>query len=42
MFFHKLVLQQYWIMTESRIPLKPELGEVRIVELSISSHEQTQ
>ena len=26
----------------SRIPLKPELGGVRIVALSISSYEQTQ
>ena len=29
-------------MTESRIPLKPVLGGVGIVALSISSHEQTQ
>ena len=29
-------------MTESRIPLKPLLGDVRIDALSNSSHEQTQ
>ena len=29
-------------MMESSIPLKPVLGGVRIVALSISSHEQTQ
>ena len=31
-FFHILVLQKYWALTESRIPLR------RIVALSISSH----
>ena len=40
--FHILVLQEYWVLTESRIPLKPVLGSVRIVALSIRSHEQTQ
>ena len=40
--FHILVLQEYWVQTESRIPLKPVLGGARIVALSISSHEQTQ
>ena len=40
--FHILVLKEYWVLTESRIPLKPVLGDVRIVALSISSHEQTQ
>ena len=40
--FHNLVFQQYWVLTESRIPLKSVLGEVRIIALSISSHEQTQ
>ena len=42
--FHFLVLQEYWVLTESRILLKPVLGGVRIiiVALSISSHEQTQ
>ena len=29
-------------LTESRIPLKPLLGGVRSVALSISSHKQTQ
>ena len=29
-------------LTESRIPLKLVLGYVRIIALSISSHEQTQ
>ena len=41
-FFHTRVLQEYWALTESRIPLKPVLGGVRIVSFSISSHEQTQ
>ena len=41
-FFHVLVLLEYWVQTESRILLKPELGCVRIVALSISSHKQTQ
>ena len=40
--FHILVLQEYWVLTESRIQLKPVLGGVRIVAISISSHEQTQ
>ena len=39
--FHVLVLQEYWVLVESRILLKPVLGGVRIVALSISSHEQT-
>ena len=50
--FHILVLQKYWVLTESRIPLywvlaesriplKPVLGGMRIVAISISSHEQT-
>ena len=25
-FFHILVLQEYWVLAESRIPLKPVLG----------------
>ena len=33
---------EYWVLMESRIPLKPVLGGVRIVEHFISSHEQTQ
>ena len=33
---------EYWVLTESRIPLKSVLGGVRIVALSIGSHEQTQ
>ena len=37
-YFHILV----WVLTESRIPLKPVLGDVRIVAFSIGSHEQTQ
>ena len=40
--FHILVLQEYWVLTESRIPLKPVLGGVIIVALSIGPHEQTQ
>ena len=41
-FFHILVLREYWVLTESRIPLKPVLWGVRIVAFSIISHEQTQ
>ena len=37
-FFNVLVLQEYWVLRESRILLKPVLGGVRIVALSISSH----
>ena len=37
-----LVLLEYWVLTESRIPLKPVLEGMRIVAISISSHEQTQ
>ena len=41
-FFHIMSLQEYLVLMESRIPLKPVLGSVRIVALSIGSHEQTQ
>ena len=41
-FFHILVLREYWVLTVGIIPLKPVLGGVRIVAFSISSHEQTQ
>ena len=37
-----LVLREYCVLTESRILLTPVLGGVRIVALSVSSHEQTQ
>ena len=37
----KGVLQEYWVLTDSRIPFKPVLGGVRIAALSISSDEQT-
>ena len=40
-FFHILVLQEYCVLTESGIPLKPVLGGVKIDALSICSHEQT-
>ena len=40
-FFHILVLWEYWALMENRLPLKPVLECVRIVALSISSHEQT-
>ena len=30
-FFHILVLQENWVLMESRIPLKPVLGGVRIL-----------
>ena len=33
--FHILVLQEYWILMESRIPIKPVLGGLRIVELPL-------
>ena len=39
-FFSACELQEYGVLTESRIPLKLVLGGVRIVALSISSHEQ--
>ena len=32
--FHVLVLQEYWVLTESRIPLKLVLRGVRIVAFS--------
>ena len=41
-FFLFLVLQEYWVLTESRIPLKPVVGSVIMVALFISSHKQTQ
>ena len=40
-FFHILVPQEYWVLMESRILLKPVQRGVRIVALSMSSHEQT-
>ena len=40
--FHILVLMKYLFLTESRIQLKPVVGGVQIVALSISSHEQTE
>ena len=40
--FHILVFQGYWVLMESRISLKPVIEDVRIVALSIRSHEQTQ
>ena len=39
--FHIVVLREDWVLMESRIRAKPELGGVRIVALFISSHEQT-
>ena len=41
-FFHVLVLQEYWILAEDRIPLKLVLECVRVVVFSINSYEQTQ
>ena len=41
-FFHILFLQKYWVLTESRIRLKPVLGGVRIVAHSNNSYGQTQ
>ena len=38
--FHILVLQEYLVLTESRMLLKPVLGGVKMVALSVSSHEQ--
>ena len=40
-FFHILDIREYWFQTESKIPLKPMLGCVRIVVLSNISHDQT-
>ena len=34
-FFHILVIQEYFILTESRIPLNSVLGGMRIVALSL-------
>ena len=34
-FFHILVLQEYWVLMEIRILLKPVLGDVRIVALPL-------
>ena len=34
-FFHILVLQEEWVLTEIRIPLQPVLGGVRIVALVV-------
>ena len=42
LFFHILVLQEYWVLTESRTRLEPVLGNVSIVALNINAHEQTQ
>ena len=39
-FFHILVLWEFWILSESRITLKLVLAGVRIIVISISSHEQ--
>ena len=39
--FHILVIQEYGVLIESRIPLQPVLGGERVVARSISSHEQT-
>ena len=41
-FFYILVLQEYWVLAEIRIPLKLVLEGMRIVALSITSHEQNQ
>ena len=40
--FYILVLQEYWVQTKRRKPLKRALGGVRIVAPSISFYEQTQ
>ena len=34
-FFHILILHEYWVLTEIRIPLKLMLGIMRIVALSM-------
>ena len=36
-FFHILILQEYWVLMESRKTLKPVLVGMRIFVLSISS-----
>ena len=40
--FHNVAFKQYWVLMESIILLKPVLGDMRIIALSISSHEHTQ
>ena len=35
-----LILREYWVLKESKIPLKPVLGGVIIAAISISSHDQ--
>ena len=40
--FHILVLQEYWFLMESRMPIKPVPRGMKILALSISFHEQTQ
>ena len=37
-----ILLWEYWVLTENKIPLKPVLGGTRIVALSICFHEQNQ
>ena len=40
--FHILVLHDYWVLMESRVPLMPVLEGVRLFARCISSHEETQ
>ena len=39
-FFHILVIQEYWVQRNSRMLFKPVLRGIRIVALSLSSHDQ--
>ena len=41
-FFHILDFLEHWVLRESIIPLKPVIGGMRVVALSISSHKKTQ
>ena len=41
-FSHILVLQEYWVLTEGRMPLGLVMGVLGVVALSIGSREQTQ
>ena len=41
-FSHILVLREYWVLTEGRMPFGLVMGVVGVVALSIGSREQTQ
>ena len=35
LFFHILVLREYWVLTESRIPFKPVLGGLELLHVPL-------